>query len=242
VSAVIAYLAYINVILAVFNMLPAFPLDGGRVLRSALWAWKKDLRTATRWASRFGSGLAVALIGLGLLSIFMGQVVGGIWYLIIGMFLRAAAHGSYRRVLVRQALSGERVGNLMMREPVSVSPDMSVRELVDGYFNRYHFKMFPVLENGGRLAGCVTSRQVREVDREEWDRRTVGDIVDACSTENTARPQEDAMDAFQRMQQSGNSRLLVVEGERLRGVIALKDLMGHMSSRMDAQGRQELQT
>jgi Zn-dependent protease/predicted transcriptional regulator len=232
VVGVLQYLAFINFIVVLFNMVPAFPLDGGRVLRSALWKWKNNLRWATRVTSAIGSGFGIVLIALGVLSFLGGNFIGGVWWFLIGMFLRHAAQMSYRQLIVRQLLEGEPVLRFMHAEPDTVPQDTSISQLVEDHIYRYHHKMFPVVENG-HLIGCVSTRQVREVPREEWDVRTVGEVMEHCSSENTVPPRADAMRTLSRMNQTGRSRLLVVENNELRGVITLKDLTRFISLKLD---------
>lgn len=229
---VTGYLALINWLLAGFNLLPAFPLDGGRVLRSALWSWKHNLGWATRKASQVGSLFGFVLIALGVINVLSGNLLGGIWWFLIGMFLRSAAQSSYQQVLVRKTLEGEKVGRFMVKEPVTVPPSISVSELVEDYIYKHHFKMFPVMDDG-RLAGCITTRQVKEVPRQEWDSRTVGEIAQGCSGENTVSPETEALEALALMNRTGNSRIMVVDNGRLAGVLSLKDIMRFISLRLD---------
>ncbi|HUF78439.1 MAG TPA: site-2 protease family protein, partial [Thermoanaerobaculia bacterium] len=158
VAAVIAYLAMINVVLALFNLLPAFPLDGGRILRSVLWQWKGSLRWATRVTSAIGAGFGFVLIGVGVfLLVATGDFVGGMWLAILGLFLRGAARMSYQQLLLRRVLEGESVSRFMQAEPVTVPRHISVAELVEDYVYRHHHKLYPVVD-GARLVGCVTTR------------------------------------------------------------------------------------
>jgi Zn-dependent protease/CBS domain-containing protein len=233
INGVVGYLAWINAILAGFNLLPAFPLDGGRVLRSILWGVKKNLRWATYISSRIGSGFGILLIVLGVIQVFRGNFVGGMWWFLIGMFLQGAAKASYQQLLTRRALEGEPISRFMKSDAVTVPPSISLEQLVEDYIYRYHFKMFPIVEEHGRLLGCVTTKQIREIPREEWSRRTVGDIASQCTPENTIGPQADAMKALSIMKQTGNSRLMVVEGGRLVGIIALKDLLELLSLKVE---------
>ncbi len=232
VVGVIQYLAVINVVVVVFNMLPAFPLDGGRVLRSLLWRWKGDLRTATRWAATVGSAFGILLIMLAVLSVLAGNFIGGMWLFLIGLFLRHAAQQSYQRVMIRRALEGEPVRRFMQSDPVSVPRAASVRQLVEEYVYRYHHKLYPV-EDRGRLVGCVTTRAVRELPKDEWERQSVGAIAEECDSSNTIGPDSDAMDALSTMQQQNVSRLIVVDGGELVGVLALKDLLQFFALKME---------
>lgn len=232
VGGTLGYLAYINVVLAAFNLVPAFPLDGGRILRSALWKWKGNVRWATRVASAIGSGFAIGLIFLGVFQFLMGNVIGGIWFFLIGLFLRNAAQMSYQQVLLRKAFEGEKVRRFMSTEPVGVPRALSVKKLVEDYMYRFDFKMFPVVEDG-RLIGCVTTRKVKEVPKEEWDRRIVDELADQCSLENTVSPETDAVKAVSTMSRNQNSRLLVVEGDRLLGIVTLKDMLRFFAMKME---------
>jgi Zn-dependent protease/CBS domain-containing protein len=233
VVRVLGFLAYINVTLAVFNLIPAFPLDGGRILRSILWKWKGSLRRATRTTSQIGSGFGMLLLALGVLRFVFGDFLGGMWMFLIGLFVRNAAQMSYQQLLLRRAFEGEPVSRFMQTNPVTVPRHISVAELVQSYIYRYHFKMFPVVDDAGRLIGCVNTRQVKELPREEWDRQTVGALASQCGPENTVRADTDAMAALSAMSRAGISRLMVVDGDRLLGILALKDLLRFFSLKME---------
>jgi predicted transcriptional regulator len=132
----------------------------------------------------------------------------------------------------RKALEGETVERFMNPLPVTVPASISIRELVEAYIYRYYFKMFPVMDED-RLLGCITTRQVKEIPREEWDRWTVGDRLNRCGDNNTISPGAGAMQALSLMGKTGNSRLMVVKDGRLVGIVSLKDIMGYLSSKME---------
>jgi Zn-dependent protease/CBS domain-containing protein len=228
---VLFYLAWINVALAVFNLIPAFPLDGGRLLRAVLWGFRKNLQWATRITSRLGSGFGILLIALGLYSIIQGQFIGGIWWFLIGMFVRSAAQKSYQQLLTRKALEGEMVSRFMVTNPITVPPTTSLQQLVDHYIYRHHFKMYPIVEDG-RLTGCVTLRQLKEVPHDQWNRVTVREVARPCSPAMNIPPDTDALQALSIMNRTGSSRLMVVVGDRLVGIIALKDLLQFLSLKL----------
>ncbi len=232
IIGVIYYIAYINGILAAFNLLPAFPLDGGRVLRSILWGAKDNLRWATRVSSSIGAAFGIGLIFLGVLQFIGGNVIGGVWMFLIGMFLRNAAQMSYQQLLVRKALEGEPVSRFMNANPVTVQDSITVENLVEDYIYKYHYKMFPVMA-GEKLVGCITTRQVKEIPREEWSRETIREVADPCSADNSISPQTDAIKALAMMSQGGVSRLLVVDNGRLVGVVTLKDLLDFFSLKVE---------
>ena len=235
VIGVLSYLWVINLVLAAFNLVPAFPLDGGRVLRSLLWGYSKRLTWATRIASRIGSGFGFLLMLLGVLFFIRGDLVGGIWWFLIGMFVRSASTGSYQQLLTKQVLAGHPVRQFMQENPIAVPYQISIEQLVEDYVYKHHFKMFPVLE-GERLVGCITTRQIKELPRSEWNQHTVKELSSGCSKENTISPDADATEALSQMHRTHNSRLMVVEGDRLVGIIALKDLLEFLSLKVDLEG------
>ena len=232
VLGVLQYLAWINAVLAAFNLVPAFPLDGGRVLRAILWGRSGNIRWATRVTSTIGSGFGTVLIILGVVSIVRGNTVGGIWWLLIGLFLRGAAGQAYQQLVLRRALEGEPVQRFMTSDPVTVDPGTYVRDLVEDYVYRTHHKLYPVVDDG-QLQGCVTLAQVKQVPREKWDWVRVRDIAVGCSEDNTVGPGTDAMEALTKMRAHGVSRLMVVEGQKLVGVLSLKDLMEFLSMKIE---------
>jgi Zn-dependent protease/CBS domain-containing protein len=237
VNGILRYLAYINALLAGFNLLPAFPLDGGRILRSILWGARQNLRWATRVSSGIGAAFGIALILLGILQVISGNFIGGLWMFLIGLFLRGAAQKSYQQLLVRTALEGEPVKRFMSAQPITVPNTITVEELVEDYIYKHHFAMFPVVA-GAELVGCITTREVKEVPREEWRRQTIGSLVRQCSPENTIPPETDAVKALALMNQTGNTRLLVGEQGHLVGVVTLKDLLDFFSLKVELEERE----
>lgn len=236
VITVLAYLAWINLLLALFNLVPAFPLDGGRMLRAALWGWRGNLRWATAVASRSGNVFALVLMAFGGVQLVTGNVIGGMWMFLIGLFLHNAAAASYQQTLLREALAGMPVARMMIPHPVTVPPDLTLAELVEDYFYRHYFKMFPVVDASGRLLGAVSLRDAKEVPRERWADTRVADILQRCTRANTIDPRAPALEAMTRMNESGLSRLLVAEGDRLAGIIALKDLLRFLGMRLELEG------
>ncbi len=232
VTGTFHYLAGLNGLLAVFNLLPAFPLDGGRVLRAILWSLKKNFRWATRVASGVGSTFGFLMIALGLFNVLMRNFIGGIWWFLIGMFLQSSAKMSYQQIVIRKALEGEVVRRFMVSDPMTVEPSITIKQLVEDHIYKYHLKMFPVVD-ANKLLGCVSTKQVQETSREEWDRKTVRELAIQCSTENTIGPQADAMEALSKMNRTGSSRLIVVEGDHAVGMIALKDMLKFLSIKVE---------
>lgn len=222
--SILEYLALINVVVLMFNMVPAFPLDGGRVFRSILWGATGNLRRSTYWASLFGQMFAWFLIAMGVIEFFRGHLWNGVWIGLIGWFLRHAAQGSYQEVLIRQALQGEKVRVFMNPEPVVVPPDLDLEHWVEDYVYRYHRKSFPVTANG-HLEGLVTTRDLAKYPRDEWRRHTVSELMHTDLNAVSVAPDTEALDALKKMERTGSSRLLVAEGNHLVGIVSLKDLM-----------------
>lgn len=235
VAGIFGYLGVINWVLAGFNLIPAFPLDGGRILRSILWWRKKDLRWATRIASGMGEIFGFVLIFLGVFNIFRGSFVDGIWLFFIGMFLQNASQVSMQRLMIFKALEGETVRRFMKSNPVTIPENMTIKEIVDNYIYRYQYKMYPVVRDG-KLVGYLTTRDIKEVPKEKWSIQTAGEISKPYSLDNTIHPDTDATQALSLMNRTGNSRLMVVENDQLIGVITLKDLLQFFSLKMELEG------
>ncbi|UCG35115.1 MAG: site-2 protease family protein [Candidatus Omnitrophota bacterium] len=234
---VFGYLRTINFVLAIFNLLPAFPLDGGRMLRSVLWGLGKNLRWATRVASQIGSGFGLGMMFLGIMFIIRGGFIGGIWWFLLGMFLSNAAQMTYQRLLMRRGFEGEPVEYFMKTDIVTVSPSISVAEFVEEYIYKYHYRMFPVVE-GKKLIGYVSTREVKEIPRQDWGQRRVTDILKPRSSENTFKPNTDAMKALSIMSRTGNSRFMVAKDDEILGIITLKDLLRFFSLKLDLEGEE----
>ena len=226
------YLAGINLAVLIFNLVPAFPLDGGRVLRSILWGALKNLRRATYLAALSGQAFAWLLIGVGLLNFFAGHIFQGVWLGLIGLFLNNAARGSYQQVLVRQVLRGEPVSRFMTREPIVVPSALDLRGWVEDYVYRYHRKMFPVASDG-HVEGVISTQALARFPREEWDKHTVAEAMRQDVNALSVAPNADALEALGRMQRTGSSRLLVTDGDRLVGIVSLKDLLRFLDLKLE---------
>ncbi len=232
INGVMVYLGAINLVLALFNLVPAYPLDGGRMLRAVLWAWKGRLAWATRVASGIGEGFGFVLILFGVYRLLTGLLIAGMWLCLIGLFIRSAAQVSYQQLVTRRALEGETLDRFMTPRPVTVPPETTLDKLVEDYIYHYHHKLFPVVD-GDRLLGCITTREVKQVPREQWPRTSVGDVAEAMSDQNTIAPGTEAVKALSRMHQNRTGRLMVVENGRLVGIISLKDLLDFLSLKVE---------
>jgi Zn-dependent protease len=231
VVTVLHYLMSLNFSLAVFNLLPAFPLDGGRMLRAAVWRWRRDLRWATQLAAWIGTLLGNLLLGVGTLLLFLGMLVQGLWMIVVGFYLRSISRQSYRQVAIRLALAGEQVERFMVADPITVRPELLLSELVQEYVDKYQQRMFPVVE-GARLVGCVDADALDAVPKSQWMQRTVRDLTQACDTNDTITGGVDAMQALTQMSRTGRGRLIVIDGERLLGIVTLQDLLDFLARQL----------
>lgn len=232
---VVRYLMSLNIVLAVFNLIPGFPLDGGRVLRAMLWHRWRDLHRATRVASKAGVWFALLLMGLGVVSILGGDLGTGLWWTLIGLFLRNAAASSYYDLRTRELMRSRKVRDFMSGSPIAVSPGSSIQQFVDEFVLRYHHEFFPVVENG-RIIGSISLAQVRRLARDAWSSATVGDVLVPLSDENAIEAEVGAIAALRAMQRHKSSRLMVVDGGILVGILALKDLLKILSLEISLEG------
>lgn len=224
ITGVADYLALLNFVLAVFNLIPGLPLDGGRLFRALVWHLTGDIRKATRWASLTGRAFGFVLIGLGVLQLFNRFFIGGIWFVFIGWFLAQAAEASYQQLIMRRILEGVRAREAMTQDPETVSPRLSLRELVDEYFLQRRYNAFPVVAESGELLGLVTLGQVKQVKRDEWHGTGVSDVMMPLDGAAVVKPDDSLAEALSRMQRADIGRALVVDYGLLEGVITRSDV------------------
>lgn len=223
-TAVFGYLSWINIVLAVFNLIPGFPLDGGRILRAFLW-WKSgSMARSTKVASDFGKGFAIVLMLLGAYQVFSGMLIGGMWMVFIGVFLRGVAEGGYQEVVMRQALEGVQAREVMVENVVTVSPDIPISHLISGYFLHYGYKGFPV-EKEGNIVGIVSLGDIRDVPEEEQRSRTVGQVMTPIDSHMIITPEVSLAEALKIMSQRDMGRLLVMQNGRMIGMITKTGLL-----------------
>lgn len=216
-------------------MIPAFPLDGGRVLRSVLWAARKRLTWATRIVATLGTGFAFLLMALGVFICLFGDFITGLWCWLIGMFVRSGSRMSYQDVVLRGALEGQPVARFMNAHPVTVPSSISLADVVENYVYRYNFRTFPVVENGHFL-GCISLKQLKAIPKREWGRHTVQSVMRPCEPERRLSPETEATQALATMNRTRARRLMVVDQDRLVGVIALGDLLNFLSRKAEMEG------
>lgn len=224
VATLCLWLGQVNVLLGVFNLIPGFPLDGGRVLRALLWQGTKDLRKATRWASNIGRGFSWLLMAYGAVSLFQGAFGQGIWLILIGWFLNNAATMSYQQLVTRQALEDATARDVMTRALTPVPPEITIEQLVHDHFMASEQRAFPVVADGA-FQGLVCLEDVRRAPRERWSDTRASDVMTPRARLVTLSPQEPAERALKLLGQSDVDQLPVVEGERLLGLVQRRGLM-----------------
>jgi Zn-dependent protease/CBS domain-containing protein len=231
-AAIALYLVGLNTVVAVFNLLPAFPLDGGRVLRSIIWAITKNLQKATYLATRVGRVFAYILISVGAVSLFAGAGFQGIWMALIGFFLLQGAQASYTQVLLKEALAGIAIRDIMVKDVVSVPPGLSVRGLIERYFLTHGYGGFPVVEQR-QVEGLVSLGDVKRVPPEDYDRLTVREVMIPLAERLIIAPEEDVSVALQRMAEEELGRLIVMERGRMLGLVTKTGLSRFLRMKLE---------
>jgi Zn-dependent protease len=232
VTATLGYGALINAVLGVFNLLPAFPLDGGRVLRGSIWKRSKSLVGATRTATRVSEGISLLMMLGGFVSIIFGNFVNGLWIIFLGWFIRSGAETSLRQTLVGETLSGVTVGDIMTRDVLTVPSNITVQQLVSEYFLAHPHGGYPVVE-GKQVLGIVTMQCVRSVPKERRETATAREAMIPCEKVVTVKPTASALDAMNTMARQNVGRLLILDGPQLLGIVTRGDLMRAIRTRQE---------
>jgi Zn-dependent protease/CBS domain-containing protein len=222
-AAVVSYLAWVNAALAVFNLLPGYPLDGGRILRAVAWWRTGSLRRATRVAADAGKGLAVGLMLLGAVQIFSGALLGGLWLVFIGMFLRRMAEASYQSLVITQTLEDVRTGQVAIADLVSVPPELSIRQLVDDYLLAHGYRAYPVVE-AGRPLGLISIDDLKDVPPEKREETTVRERMHPLDDALRVSSDLPLAEALVRLAATPGGRLLVMRGDELVGMLTKSGL------------------
>lgn len=232
VTGVTSYLAMINFVVVIFNLLPAFPLDGGRIFRSLLWWWTDRLNWATNVATSIGSGFGFGLIFLGILAFISGQIFAGLWWMIIGLFLHQAAVSTRTQYFVRRELSGEKVEKFMTRDPIFVDSHISIQDLINNYVYKSHHHLYPVVDNN-KLLGYISLREVKTLPPTDWSKTTVEKAMVPISKLQTVSPNTNALEALNLIHQPDLTTLLVVNHEQLVGILTAQDLFKLISLKIE---------
>jgi Zn-dependent protease/predicted transcriptional regulator len=231
-TALLVWLGYINLALCAFNMIPGFPLDGGRVLRAVLWWSMGDAERATRAAARVGQAIAVVFIAMGILQFFQGSGLGGLWIAFIGWFLLQAASSTYLQVQTGNLLRGLRVRDVMSADYQTVDPDTSLDVFVHDQLLRSGRRCFLVMKDG-RLIGLITPKEIREIDPNSWPSRRVGDVMRPADKIHFLSPDLPAVEALETMGREDVHQLPVLSDGRISGIVTRAHLLQLLQSRSE---------
>ncbi len=234
VAAVLGYLAVMNGVLVVFNLIPGFPLDGGRVLRSILWKLTGSVRTATRWSAQVGQYMAFLFILVGIWLAFTGSLFSGLWLGMIGWFLLMAAREARARVSRETFFEHSTVESVMRPVPLVVSPDMTAQDLMDIYMAPRHLSAVPVME-GERLVGLVTLTDLQQAPRADGSQAVVGQIMTPRYQLQTVSPRQPLHEALALLDQHDSDHLLVMQDGHLVGMVS-RDAMLHLMEALHGLG------
>jgi Zn-dependent protease/predicted transcriptional regulator len=232
--AMVSWLGYINLALAGFNMIPGYPLDGGRILRALIWWNTGNMERATRVAARVGQAVALIFIGFGILQFFGGAGIGGLWIAFIGWFLLQAAGASYLQINLKRAIEGVTVGDVMSSDCPTISGNLDLQHFVEEELLKTGRRCFVVLENGA-VAGLVTPQEVKQVERARWPFTTVRDVMRPLDQMRTVTPETPLTSALEMMSQRDFNQLPVVSDGHLAGVLSRAHLLSFLQTRTELQ-------
>lgn len=232
--AIFYWLGWINITLGLFNLVPGFPLDGGRVLRSIVWGITHNMDRATRISARVGQGVAILFILFGIYQSFHGRNIGGLWIAFIGWFLLQAAGANYMEVQVRHTMEGLKAGDLMSRDCMIVEGPTSVQDFVDHFLLRTGKRCFMVSVQD-RLAGLITPMEVRSIDRDLWSITPVQQIMKPIQQVRVVNPETPVVDVLQMMAENDLNQVPVVANQQVQGMLARGEILQAIKSRMQLQ-------
>lgn len=223
-TAFFELIATVNIVLLVFNMFPGFPLDGGRALRAIWWAKTGSIKDATRVTSTIGRALAMVLIFLGVIQLFSGFFIQGIWAILIGTFLMQAADTGYRQLVMKLSLEGLKVRDIMTTNVIKVDARKTIDEVVNEYFFKYHFVSFPVMY-GSTLKGMLSLVEVRGIEKDRWRMVTAEEAAAPINPEHVLKEEEPVEKALENMIKLNIGRAVVMEGNVLKGIVSRRDIL-----------------
>jgi len=238
VIAFFGYLSLINLSLGTFNLLPGFPLDGGRILRSILWYFTEDLLSSTRIASILGQIIGYGMAAFGFLSIFISvfiyqfQSFGGLWFIILGLFLQNLAKRSYKQEIIRSSLETIFVRDVMRKDIQTINPDITLNDLIKNWFMIYGHKIFPVLENG-KIIGTITTEDTKIIPKDRWLTTKVKEILRPVKDTQLIDSNVNVIDAISKMNDKQLNYLLVTDQNKFLGIIYQDDIMRYAKLKRD---------
>ncbi len=231
-AAIARYLSFINVLLGVFNLLPGFPMDGGRVLRALIWKFTGNLKKATAIASTVGQGFAFVFIFIGFSMMFRGLLINGIWIMMIGWFLLRAAGQGYHQVVMRDMLRDVRAEDLMEKEIQTVSGDLSIQRLVEEFILKHRDRAFIVVDRG-EIEGIVCLDDVKKVPKDEWISVSVSQVMTPRKDLATVSPEDDGNKVLAELGAKNVHQVPVVRNGKIQGIVRRTDILQFMQLRAD---------
>ena len=232
IIGILKYCVFINLALMIFNLLPGFPLDGGRILRAVIWNYTGNIKKATYTTSWIGSSMGVFMIIWGFFNIFTGNIIGGLWLAFIGIFLKGAAEAGYQQIIAGKLLQGIKISGIMTRNLVTVEDSLTLDKLVDEYFLKHRFNSYPVTGNG-IFKGIVSIHDVKQIPREEWGNVSVKEILDTNKIDLCVSPDDDTTKAMSKMANTGMGRIPVLDNGKLVGIVSHRDIMQIIRHKID---------
>jgi Zn-dependent protease/predicted transcriptional regulator len=225
-EGILLYGSMINLIVGTFNLIPAFPLDGGRMLRAGLTKWKKDFDQATSIASKIGIGISFGIMGLGFVAIFRESFLGGFWLIIIGWFLNSGAQAYLEQNELSTRLKGIKLKEIMNQNFIAAKPDLKLSDLITNYFNVYWKSAFPVINDENQLVGMITTDAVFKKDKKEIENRKVEDLMIPASEVIAMSEDKEVNDALKQLFRKGMSRIFIVNSKsQLIGLVSKTDIL-----------------
>ncbi len=224
----ISYISEVNLVLAIFNLVPAFPLDGGRVLRALIWYFKGNEQAATRIASSMGAAFAYFLMFIGVFAMLTGDFINGVWLAFIGWFIHQISQTSYQQTVMNGIFKNIPVRDFMTTQVLTVDYYQSVEDLVQNFIYRYKYSFFPVMREG-QVTGIVNLDRVKLVASAEWGQTTVQKIMLPLADNLVITPNENVNDALKKLLTNGIGRVVVMEGSRLEGIVSRTDIVNYLS-------------
>lgn len=221
------YLTIINIVLGVFNLLPGYPLDGGRVLRSIIWKATNNMRKATFVAAIVGRVIGFGIIGLGVYFLFTGNFLNGVWLAFIGWFLQSSAWMGYRQLVFETSIKGMKVKDVMNEDLITVPKDINLEDLVNHYFMKHRYGRFPVVEDdyGEDFIGVISLHDIKAFPKEKWQEILVEDIVKSYTEDEVVDKDTELSDAIRKMTSKNLGHLVVISGSKIIGIITKSDVM-----------------
>ncbi len=223
----LTYVAQVNLILAIFNMVPAFPMDGGRVLRALIWRFRGDFQNATKIAASMGGLFGYFLIFTGIFFVMSGNIINGVWFAFIGWFINQASQASYQQMVMSNIFDEIKISEFMTANVTAVDYHISVQELVDNYFYQFKFNSFPV-KRFEEVIGVVNLDRAKNIPKEEWNQTTVGGITTPLEDNLVVSPNDTVSKAMTKIFSNSIGRVLVMEQGALTGIVSRTDILNYL--------------